>query len=118
MNSIVRTINRASPAYPTALLLACALAVCTAYAGDGSRETVTFQDLNVSTPDGVKALYARIHKAAVRVCNQSDPVLKLGEPDCILKTEAGAINKVNAALLTAYYRTKTAGQPAALAVSR
>lgn len=58
MNSIVQTLNRAFLAYPTALLLACARAVSTAYAGDGSRETVTFQDLNVSTPDGVEALYA------------------------------------------------------------
>jgi len=118
MNSNVRTLNRTFLCYSTAVLLAGALTVSNAFAGDETRETVTFQDLNLGTHAGVETLYTRIHAAAVRVCNQSDPVLKLGEPDCILKTEARAVERANVPGLTAYYRGKTGGQPAALAVSR
>lgn len=119
MNSDLWTTNKDFLAYLAATLLGCcALAASTVYAGDETRETVTYQDLDVSTPEGAAALYARIHAAAVRVCNQSDAVLKLGEPYCIVKAEAKAVERANVPALTAYYRTKTGRQPAALAVSR
>jgi UrcA family protein len=77
-----------------------------AFADEVRSETVKFYDLNMATPEGVKALYGRIHLAAERVCFQSDPVLRSGNAACARKTEANAIEKVNLPQLTAYYNLK------------
>jgi UrcA family protein len=109
MNSSVKTINKALLAYPTAMLLACVLVVSSAFADDQVRsETVKFQDLNVGTPAGAEALYRRIHAAARHVCFQPGPyVEQLHEYACVKDAEAGAIQKVNLPMLTAYYEGKT-----------
>jgi UrcA family protein len=70
-------------------------------------EKVKFHDLNVGTPEGVQALYGRIHAAARRVCVESDPALRGAESACAVKAEQNAIEKLNLSQLTAYYKIKT-----------
>ena len=62
-----------------ALLLTGVWGASSAFGDEEVRsEKVKFQDLNVNTPEGVQALYTRIHTAAKRVCSDSDPVC--GQP--------------------------------------
>jgi UrcA family protein len=106
MNSNIKT--RISLGFATAILLTCLGGAPGALADEPVRtETVKFQDLNVDTPDGARALYARIHAAAKRVCAESDAALKPAENACIGKAEGNAIDKLNLAQLTAYYQNKT-----------
>jgi UrcA family protein len=100
----------------TGSLLAVASAMLLIYMGGGSgafadeevrSERVKFQDLNVETPEGVQALYNRIHAAAKHVCTETDPVLRGAEGICARKAEGDAIAKLNMSQLTAYYKTKT-----------
>jgi UrcA family protein len=121
MNSKVKTVNRLSPALAAAMLLACAWALSTAFAGEQVRsETVKFQDLNVNTSQGVEALYGRIHAAAWRVCSTSstDPLYQSAARDCARKAEAKAIGTVNLPQLTAFYRIKTGDHTQPLSASR
>ncbi len=106
MNSNLKT--RIPLALATAVLLTCVWGASSAVADDQVRsEKVKFSDLNVDTPEGVQALYGRIHAAARRVCAQSDPALQAAESTCAWKAEAGAIEKLNLSQLTAYYKIKT-----------
>jgi UrcA family protein len=120
MNSNAQTVNRSLFALFAAVLLACALLTSNAIADDQVRsETVKFQDLNVASQAGVEALYVRIHGAAVRVCSQpGDQWGMFRTAPCIRKAEAEAIQKVNLPLLTAYYQTKSGGQPKSLIANR
>ena len=121
MNSSVKIVNRMPPAFSAAMLLACAWVVSTAFAGEQLRsETVRFQDLNMSTSEGVQALYRRIHAAAWRVCwnTSSDPIVQAAARECAKKAEANAIGTVNLPQLTAFYRTKTGNHAEPLSASR
>ena len=92
----------------TTMLLTGVWGAASAFADDQVRsERVKFSDLNVDTPEGVQALYGRIHAAAKRVCSESDPVLKAAESACISKADGDAIAKLNLPQLTAYYKIKT-----------
>jgi UrcA family protein len=92
----------------TAMLLTCVWGAYSANADEQVRsERVKFQDLNVDTPQGVQALYGRIHTAAKRVCSQTDPVLQAAEGSCAKTAESNAIEKLNLPQLTAYYQVKT-----------
>jgi UrcA family protein len=100
--------NRIPLALATAMLLTCVWGASGAFADEQVRsERVRFQDLNVDTPEGVQALYGRIHAAAKHVCSESDPVLQAAEGACARKAEADAIEKLNLSQLTAYYKMKT-----------
>jgi len=105
MNSNIKT--RLPLTLATALLLTGAWGASSALAEDVRSETVRFQDLNVTTTEGVQVLYGRIHAAAKRVCAESDPVLMAGEAACARKAEANAVEKLNLSQLTAYYKIKT-----------
>jgi UrcA family protein len=116
MNSNIKTI-----ALTTAMLLTGVWGASTAFADEEVRsERVKFQDLNVDTPEGVQALYVRIHAAAKHVCSESDPVLQAGAIACARKAEANAIEKLNLTQLTAYYqiKTKTGGHMQPLVAAR
>ena len=118
MKSNVKTIDRPILAYAAAMWLACVLVGSNAHAGDDARsETVKFSDLNLSSPEGVEALYGRIHAAAQRVCAQPAGD-EAGIGRCMRKTEAEAIGKVNVPLLTAFYQKKTGSQPQTITASR
>lgn len=119
MNSTVNSVNRMPRIFAAAMLMSCVWAVSTAFAGEQPRsETVTFKDLNVDTPEGVQALYGRIHAAAQRVCSTSDPIQYFGANGCMKTAEARAIEKVNLAQLTAFYRMKTGVSTPPLSASR
>jgi UrcA family protein len=102
----MKTANRL--VLSAAMLLASVWVVPGAFAEELVRsETVKFNDLRVDTPAGVQALYSRIHAAAKRVCEDSDPVMGPGAIACARKAEAGAIQTLSLPQLTAYYREKT-----------
>ena len=118
MNSRIKTANRMPVA---ATLLACVWAMSTAFAGEQLRsETVKFQDLDMSTSEGVQTLYGRIHAAAWRVCTttSSDPVVRIGARDCARNAEVKAIATLNLPQLTAFYQMKTGNRPQPLSASR
>lgn len=77
---------------------------------------VHYQDVDLSSQQGAAVLYARISKAAERVCAQSSRndlrQVRLFEL-CYQGAVANAVNSVNANTLTALHRVKT--QKAALA---
>jgi UrcA family protein len=87
-------------ALATAILgaLTCSLAtVCTGAETDSPQITVKFADLNVSSPQGAAALYARIQLAARQVClpvNERDPSSKGRTDACVHKAIADAVTKV------------------------
>jgi len=121
MNSSVKIANRMPLALSAALLLACVWAVSTAFAGEQLRsETVKFSDLNVSTSEGVQALYGRIHAAAWRVCTSpsADPIMQMGARRCVRDSEAQAIGSLNLPQLTAFYRAKTGDNTQPLSANR
>lgn len=92
----------------TALWLTCVFGACNALADEPVRtEMVKFRDLNVNTREGAQALYARIHAAAKRVCSETDPSRMPAEIACIDRAESNAVEKLNLAQLTAYYKMKT-----------
>jgi UrcA family protein len=117
MKSNVQTVNRPIFGCAAALLLACGLIAPTAHASDERSETVKFADLNLSSQQGVEALYGRIHAAARRVCAQpAGESAAVGR--CQAKSEADAIGKVNVPLLTAFYQKKTGGFPSTITAHR
>ncbi|HXZ58723.1 MAG TPA: UrcA family protein [Steroidobacteraceae bacterium] len=118
MSSNVKTLSRVPLAFATALLLAGGV-ISTAHATEPVRsETVKFADLNVDSPAGVQALYDRIHAAAKRVCSSYDPFQQIAAGSCTRKAEARAIEKLSLPQLTAFYQTKTSGQPQPLIANR
>jgi UrcA family protein len=83
--------------------------------------TVKFEDLNLNSAAGVKALYKRIHFAAQQVCAlpESDINLEVRalELRCSSEAESQAINKVHNNALSAYYAQKTGTQASVMAVN-
>lgn len=105
----MKTANRL--VLSTAMLLACVWVVPGAFADEPVRsQTVKFNDLNVDTPAGTQTLYSRIHAAAKRVCEETDPVIQPGAIACARKAEARAIETLSLPQLTAYYREKNGNQ--------
>jgi UrcA family protein len=96
-----------------------ALAVCSvalssgAAAADSSSKTPTLKvfygDLNLERPEGAAALYRRLRAAADTVCSPVDSTqpdwLRRFE-DCMRKSIADAVAKVDNPVLTAYYQSK------------
>jgi UrcA family protein len=76
---------------------------------NGEREVVVkYGDLNLANPEGVSALYKRLHSAAVRVCETDSPYLqkKAEERACIADSMERAIARVNSPALTAFAAKK------------
>lgn len=116
MNTNVKTAQRIPLAVSVAMLLSGSWVATRALAEEPVRsEVVKFHDLNVNTPEGVKALYGRIHAAARRVCSETDPMLALGAPACARKAEVNAIEKLNLPQLTAYYKLQGSDRPILIA---
>jgi UrcA family protein len=80
-------------------------------------ETVKFQELNLNSPAGVAALYARIHSAALRVCTSGSRDLSRyrEEKACVNEAEARAVKDVNRDGVTAYFEMKSGRKPASFA---
>ncbi len=109
--------------FGTALIAGAALVGQTfaANQGDAPRSMVVkFADLNLDTPEGVAALYRRIHNAAKQVCEESTQdkaflEVALAERKCIAASEAHAIDDTHNVALAAYYSKKTGRSVPALA---
>ncbi|HEY4971667.1 MAG TPA: UrcA family protein [Steroidobacteraceae bacterium] len=66
-------------------------------------KTVRYSDLDISKPEGAKALYQRIRAAARDVCDLSiagDPVLRAATQACVDTAIDNAVRKVDAPALT------------------
>lgn len=75
-----------------------------AWGEDLATKTVKYDDLNLASTAGAKALYGRIRAAAREVCNRSagsDPILRVGGRACMEKAIDNAVKKVDAPELTA-----------------
>ncbi len=71
-------------------------------------QVVRFSDLNLSSDEGVRALYQRIRKAARQVCAQSTDWTQYergGYRSCYFKAVNDAVDHVNRPALTAMHRT-------------
>jgi UrcA family protein len=125
MNTIPQTIKLHRM---TATVLFSALALSFAAmcpAGDttgANQSTVKYVDLNVSSPSGAAALYARINAAADGVCRTLDGrdlASKTRFNHCIHKAIADAVAKVDQPSLYSIYNAKNSSQkPIMLASDR
>jgi UrcA family protein len=119
MKSKFKAEGSARLALPTAALMAFGLTTSYAFADVPLRtETVTFQDLDVSKPAGVEALYGRIHSAARRVCAETGKMQQPRAFACAKRAEAHVIGTLNMPLLTEYYQIKTGGRTQTLSAHR
>ena len=78
--------------------------------------TVRFGDLNVSTADGVRALYARVRGAASAVCHSSPewyPTEWWAYKDCYRATTDSVVARLNIPKLTALHLETTHREGAA-----
>ena len=70
---------------------------------------VKFGDLNPETPDGIAALYQRLHTAATQVCEPASP-RELGpmtsSDGCVAAATARAIARIKIPALTSYYKSR------------
>ncbi len=82
------------------------IGVCAAAETDPPQTTVKYADLNLASPEGAAALYARIHRAARQVCSPLDGrdlTSKMQMDSCVHKAIASAVAKVDQpALFNAY----------------
>jgi UrcA family protein len=73
---------------------------------------VNYADLNINTPSGVEALYARLRAAAREVCNVGErrPLNEVIEAKrCYRQTLAAAVDSVKSLTLSALHRAETTG---------
>jgi len=80
---------------------------------DTERQTVRFDDLNLTTPAGLQALYLRIQNAAHDVCGPShvlgSRIVSEAWKECVSASVRDAVLKINRPSLTAYYATQLRG---------
>jgi UrcA family protein len=101
----------------------CGTAICTAAdSPDALRVTVRYADLNLSTPQGASALYARIQAAADQVCrpfNRRELAFHKPLHSCVRKAIADAVAAVNKpALLDVYASHHRTSQPIIVAAGQ
>ena len=103
MNKIIRTIIYTGIYCALGAEALCALSAVVQAAEDAPHKTVKFGDLNISNPEGAKALYGRIRAAARDVCEMSlgsDWVLRPAMKTCIDTAIDNAVKDVNSPELT------------------
>jgi UrcA family protein len=106
----------------TALFIAFAAESLAASPSTETRSTIVkFADLNLNSPEGIAALYTRLHRAAEQVCDTSsgDSVfseVRLAQKQCVRESEARAVDSIHNAALAAYYSKKT-GTPMPILVA-
>ncbi len=118
MNSLNIIRHVMTAAIVGTLVSGLAVSAGAADAKDSLSITVKFGDLNVSTPEGAAALYARIRSAAKSVCSppeSTDYPFKSGFNACVHKAVADAVTKVNRMELYAVYnQSNTPALPTSL----
>ncbi len=97
-----------------ASVLAVALALLAPHAATAADTvTVRFADLNTSTVQGSRALYARIRNAARDVCNSGAewyPNEYWAQKNCYRATVARVVTRLNLPALTAVHLAQTQGE--------
>lgn len=111
MNTRTRSLNRS---LRVALLVAVSCVASVAAAGDTTGEksvAVRYDDLNLSSQQGVEHLYSRIRAAARKVCGSAGEVaplrLRQQRAQCENTAVAAAVKQVNNGILTAMHRGKS-----------
>jgi len=75
---------------------------------------VHFSDLDVSSVDGAKRLYARLRRAASEVCEPLESASAEGASEhgaCVSKAIEDAVAHINRPRLSEYHRSHTKGRP-------
>lgn len=106
------TLSRKSVFLPAlAVAVVAALPVVAPAAAESAGIRVVFNDLNLSTPAGIDALYGRIKTAAARFCEPAQPVtgtrLSARYERCVKDAIATTVQKVNTPGLTALHATRS-----------
>lgn len=95
------------------------LGITPAWSGtpDSHSVTVSYRDLDLSTPEGAKALYGRIQRAAKQVCGYAgaDMIEQSIWNSCYRNAISDAVGKVNSPLLTAVHTGRPPQMTAMLA---
>jgi len=99
------TTSRLRGLIATAIFGALGLSVCVVAAADRSAEsrTVSFADLDISTPAGAHMLYMRIRAAAQVVCSYYFFATDADKARCVRDATAGAVTKINQPALCAVF---------------
>lgn len=108
-----------SPLCSAILLAGCATLACgTAAAGDpdaAPQRVVSFGDLNLNHPEGIKTLYRRLSTAARAVCRPASAapyVLRAESHKCASTAMANAVATIDNPNLTAYVDSRMEGRSA------
>jgi len=103
-------ISVAAATLATIVLSGIAPAALAGSERDERSQVVRFDDLNLASEAGVRALYLRIRNAAGDVCGPSQlagsHVVSEAWKDCVSSAVRTAILKVNRPTLTAYYAAR------------
>ena len=87
--------------------------------GDGRLQyVVRYPDLNLSSIEGVSALYGRLRRAAELVCplERDELSQRMQQQTCTNKAIGDAVSSVDSSLLTRYHQLRTKGDRAGLAL--
>ncbi len=106
----------------TIVIGAAMAAASTAFAGaplsgEPVSKAVRFADLDLSSTEGVSALYRRLHNAAESVCSSlkgASARTVVAYRDCRTEAVQSAVSRINAPMLTRHHQLKT-GSAATLA---
>lgn len=121
MNTTTSSLRRIVATVLFGTLAAGWAAVSSAADSDAPHVLVKFADLNVSSPEGAAALYARIRMAAGEVCRSFDShefATQNNLNACIHKAIADAVNKVDQPALFSVYSAKNGTSKSIILASR
>lgn len=111
----MKIVTTTAAALAQALALATALATTVAtptpaLAGSAPSVTVRYGDLDLSRPEGARALYTRLQAAAQRVCDAGNPGLAARRAArlCSVETLDAAVTAARSAHLDALHATRRA----------
>ena len=84
-------------------LLASSISAVSVADPSAATRTVTFSDLNISTPSGAHLLYRRIRSAAQVVCSHHFFLTDTDKARCVRDATADAVTRINQPALSAVY---------------
>lgn len=111
--STFKAIHSSSPWLPTLTAIVCVMTagpVIAAPADEVPSVTVSYADLDLSTPFGAQTLYQRIKRAASKVCAplaSKQLARAMLWRDCYEQAVANAVTTINRPTLTALHRASS-----------
>ena len=90
-------------------VLASSISIASVADPSAASRTVTFSDLNVSTPSGAHVLYRRIRAAAQVVCARHFLLTDTDKARCVRDATADAVTRINQPALSAVYKANSKG---------